>query len=476
MPTIILTNQYDPDDPATVYCLKDLLEALPDPIIGRLNRLQMLMNAGSPSGSVWIDDNGQKPSGAPLPTEAPVKQVETATVVGTIITGVKQKETATVVGTVQVGVKQVETATIAETVPGTLTAGNATVTVTAAGMSNSPKAVSVALATNDTEAQVAGKIATALGLDADVGAFFDVTNPGGAPTTVVLTAKVEATNDATMNLAYADDTCVGLAADATSDDTTAGVAPGAGNASVTVTAAGMAGSPKVVPVAVVDGDNANAIAGKIRTALGLDADVAAFFTVSGATDKVILEALAKAANDATMNIAIATGTAIGITAAPTSADTTAGVASGAGNAAITVTSAVMWNSPKTIAVAVAEADDASAVAGKIRTALAADVNVAAKFDVSGATDKVILTAKTAAADDATLNIAVAAGTSTGLTPDATSDNTTAGSIGGSYGVDLTAVTFWEPKNGFAGNGILPENIWLAGGDDGMLIDVTCSQL
>lgn len=112
--------------------------------------------------------------------------------------------------------RQVETATVTEAVPGTLTAGNATVIVTALGMTSSPKTISVALATNDTEAVVAGKIRAALAANADVSAFFDVLGSG---TSVVLTAKVYAANDTTMNISIADGTCVGLIAAPTSVNT-----------------------------------------------------------------------------------------------------------------------------------------------------------------------------------------------------------------------------------------------------------------
>lgn len=98
----------------------------------------------------------------------------------------------------------------------------------------------------------------------------------------------------------------------------------AGNATVIVTAAGMTGTPKTISVAVANADTASVVAGKIRTALGADADVIAKFTVSGATDKVILTANANRANDSTLNISINNGTCTGLTAALTSANTTAG--------------------------------------------------------------------------------------------------------------------------------------------------------
>lgn len=106
--------------------------------------------------------------------------------------------------------------------------------------------------------------------------------------------------------------------------------------------------------------------------------------------------------------------------------TVVGTITTAGNATVTVTAAGMTGSPKAITVALAESDNAAAIAGKIRTALAADDDITELFAVSGATDKVILTRLIPVANDTTLNIAVADDTSVGITEDATSDNTTAG--------------------------------------------------
>jgi hypothetical protein len=97
-----------------------------------------------------------------------------------------------------------------------------------------------------------------------------------------------------------------------------------GNATATVTSKIVTGSPLAVSVALLLNDDANAIASKIRAALQATAAITDRFTVSGATDKVILTALAAADNDTTLNIAIAAGTATGVTAASTSANTIQG--------------------------------------------------------------------------------------------------------------------------------------------------------
>lgn len=108
--------------------------------------------------------------------------------------------------------------------------------------------------------------------------------------------------------------------------------------------------------------------------------------------------------------------------------TAAGSVSTAGNVSVVVTAAGMTGSPKTISVPVLLNDNASAIALAIRTALAADSAVTALFAVSGATDKIILTALIPAANDATLNISIANGTSAGVTTAATSADTTAGVV------------------------------------------------
>jgi len=114
------------------------------------------------------------------------------------------------------GTKQVETATIVGTVTGS---GDAEVVVTAAGLAGSPITLSGPVLDMDTATQVATKIRTALNANSDIAAFFTV---GGSGTLITLTAKTEAANDSTMNLAYDNDTCAGLTGDSTSTDTTPG--------------------------------------------------------------------------------------------------------------------------------------------------------------------------------------------------------------------------------------------------------------
>lgn len=116
------------------------------------------------------------------------------------------------------GTKQVETATCAGTVT---TAGNAKVTVTAAGMTGSPKAISFPVELNDDAAAIAAACRAALAADAAVTALFDVSGEGAD---VVLTSKLAVANDATLNMAIDDDASEGVTTAATSTNTTAGVA------------------------------------------------------------------------------------------------------------------------------------------------------------------------------------------------------------------------------------------------------------
>lgn len=127
------------------------------------------------------------------------------------------------------GQAQVETATAAGTITGS---GNATVIVTAAGMTGSPKTISVAVLNGDTAAVWAGKVRTALAADTAVSALFDV---GGTTTAIRLTRKPTATytvgtasvplyaaNDSTLNISLDNGTCTGITTAATSANTTSG--------------------------------------------------------------------------------------------------------------------------------------------------------------------------------------------------------------------------------------------------------------
>lgn len=107
-----------------------------------------------------------------------------------------------------------------------------------------------------------------------------------------------------------------------------------GVATATVTAAGMAGGSSVVsvPLTVAEHTDAIKIARAIREALTNNPRVAAFFHIAydhllGTLADIQIIPITPAGHDATMNLAINTGTAIGITNNPTSTHTVGGLAS-----------------------------------------------------------------------------------------------------------------------------------------------------
>ncbi len=116
------------------------------------------------------------------------------------------------------GVSQVERATVVGTIT---TAGNATFTITGAGITGSPVAISVAVLLGDSAFAVAEKAVAAIKLNAAVSALYEAYQKGNQ---VFLRRKVAAANDATLNIAYTNGTCAGLTPAATSTDVTAGVA------------------------------------------------------------------------------------------------------------------------------------------------------------------------------------------------------------------------------------------------------------
>lgn len=105
-----------------------------------------------------------------------------------------------------------------------------------------------------------------------------------------------------------------------------GTITGAGNLSVTVTSAILTGSPIVLSVAISEGSSDYATATQVGIAMVANSVInAAFLPDSNSPfGSVSLTARDNADNDPTLNIAIATGTATGLTDEPTSVNTTAG--------------------------------------------------------------------------------------------------------------------------------------------------------
>ena len=107
-----------------------------------------------------------------------------------------------------------------------------------------------------------------------------------------------------------------------------GPATMAGTLTLTITAAGESGSPVTVTINVLTADSNNLLAQKALAACLATAGVAAFFNLSVINNVLFLQKKVAAANDATMNAALADGTATGVTAVPTATVVAAGVAPG----------------------------------------------------------------------------------------------------------------------------------------------------
>jgi autotransporter-associated beta strand protein len=115
----------------------------------------------------------------------------------------------------------------------------------------------------------------------------------------------------------------------------------------------------------------------------------------------------------------------------------AGTATADGNVTVTVSSAAL-GAPLVIDVPILVGESADAWAVKVRAALAADTAITALFSVGGINNAISLTRLSGVANDTTLNIGLANATlSPGITPAATSANTTAGVA---PGTDLLAVS------------------------------------
>lgn len=258
------------------------------------------------------------------------------------------------------------------------------------------------------------------------------TDADGLPVDATSTAVVAAINsEMGIGELEAFDSTPGTAQSATTTIVAAGGVTTAGYATAVVTGALVTASPITIPVALdLTDTTATAIAAKVRAAVAV-AGITGNYNIdatANAAVKLTTKAAVHAANDVTLDITIANGVS-GVTAAPSSANTQAGVVdttpqvetatvAGTANYAlsipVTVTGTNVGNSPKTIMVAIVKDDNASAIAGKIRTALnVADITTG--FTVGGAGAEVSLTSKTNLADDGTLNIAIGNGNCAGIT-------------------------------------------------------------
>jgi hypothetical protein len=227
----------------------------------------------------------------------------------------------------------------------------------------------------------------------------------------------------------------------------------AGDAQLEITWSGFNGGlPYQVQVPVVGGEDAEEVATLGETALLADSTVTAFFTIDRDAEDLILTAITGAANDAGAQMTINNDTSGGVTFG-TSVDTVPGSASltitSDGTVIATVTSVLTSPMVNNFPVFVATADDASAIAAKVASALSVSV-INDHYVITSSVNTVILTARVIAADDTTLKIVITAGTAGGFentgdsvttTPGSTTVTTTANSSGDyfyAFGAALTA--------------------------------------
>lgn len=121
---------------------------------------------------------------------------------------------------------------------------------------------------------------------------------------------------------------------------------------------------------------------------------------------------------------------------------------GAGNAKSVVTAAGVTGSPVTVTFAVANNDTASQVATKMKAALTANTAIAAVYTIGGSGADVTLTQITRNGNDGTLNFTIEDVTSSGITDDLTSVDTTAGVHAGLSGLQIASDTAAAPSSAF----------------------------
>lgn len=172
-----------------------------------------------------------------------------------------------------------------------------------------------------------------------------------------------------------------------------------------------------------------------KTRVANDAEIGvptASLSLTGATKSyVISSTLATAADTLTINTSTGVAT-IGTTPVPQVETATVVAASGAtsnGNLAVTVTGARITGSPLAISVALTTATHTTAtlIATAIKAAFNANAALTAVYTVGGSGADITLTETSAENNDATLNIAIAAGL--GVSAIVSSTNTTSG-VGG----------------------------------------------
>jgi hypothetical protein len=155
-------------------------------------------------------------------------------------------------------------------------------------------------------------------------------------------------------------------------------------------------------------------------------DASTVTTLNGSTNAIVLAVELDSTHTVVIDGETLIPTITGAGVAQVETATAAGTITATGNATVIVTGDDITGSPLTVSVAVVNADTAATWAGKVRTALGAVSAITSKYTVGGTSTTITLTRTVARYNDSTLNISLANGTCTGITPAATSVGTTAG--------------------------------------------------
>jgi hypothetical protein len=227
--------------------------------------------------------------------------------------GTKQVETATIEGQI-VGVAQVESIDI----EGTITQqGWANFDITSIYLNDGDPWNTQVWVNDTTETNLAILFASVLNGGAP-GQFFQFSTAGNH---LYAQSREVGVQDNDLNMAYSDNTCIGLEAKTTSTNHT----PASGGGTVVTTITSALFSQQVISFAAIAGDNEFVVASKMKDACNI-APISTYFDVSYQVNEFILTAKTAAANDITLNIAFTNGTAEGLIPDATSTNTVAGIA------------------------------------------------------------------------------------------------------------------------------------------------------
>jgi len=228
------------------------------------------------------------------------------------------------------------------------------------------------------------------------GTLADITTHGKFSTAVGL--RNTTSGDFACAVGYSNST--GRAQVETATIVAASGATVAGTLNVTVTSNLF--SSTTVPVALLTSDNtADLVATKVRTALSLNANIAAWYNVGGTGATYTLTTKYFAANDTTLNMAHAKVSPLaGITDAATSVNTVGGLASGVNSSAVGYTNIASGTDSAAFGSTNIASGTNSAAVGRSNTASNTNASAVGRSNMASGVDSTALGYSNAASDSA----------------------------------------------------------------------------